>query len=103
MGNLVAGRLRSARTGLRTSCVFPKPDKAIQIGSGSVLHTMIRALFKKEKKEKEPNRTREVGSGIYDPARFCLHVGRNGRNQNASGSDPACLLGCFCLQARNII
>ena len=65
VGKLVAGRLRSARTGpddsftlacFRASCVWPKPDKAIQIGSGSVLHTM----FKKEKKEKGSNRTREV-------------------------------------------
>ena len=41
----------------------------------------------------ELKRKREVGSGIYDPARFWLHDGRNGRNQNASGWDPAYLLG----------
>ena len=35
---------------------------------------------------------REVGSRIYYPARFWLHAGRN---QNASGSDPACLLGSY--------
>ena len=61
----------------------------IEIGSGSVLHNMIHAFFGKM----ELKRMREVGSGIYYPARFWLHAGRNGRNQNASGSDPACLLG----------
>ena len=37
----------------------------------------------------------EVGCGIYYPARFWLHVGRNGHNQNASGLDTACLLGGY--------
>ena len=42
----------------------------------------------------------EVGSGIYSLALFWLHAGHNGRNQNASGSDLACLLGmnrCFLI------
>ena len=41
---------------------------------------------------------------MYDPAQFWLHAGRNGitgRNQNASGSDPACLLDCFWLRKRH--
>ena len=29
----------------------------------------------------------------YDLARFWLHAGRNGHNQNASELDPACLQG----------
>ena len=70
----------------QTRSVWPNPDQAIQIGSGSVLHDMIHAFFGKT----ELKRMREVKSGIYYPARFCLHTGRN---QNASGSDPACLLG----------
>ena len=77
---LVAGRLCSVRTRpddsctsacFRTRSVGPKPDQAIQIGSGPVLHNMIRASFGRT----EPNRIREVG--IYDPARFWLHAGRN--------------------------
>ena len=32
----------------------------------------------------------EIGSGIYDPAQFSVHAGRN---QNASEPDQACLLG----------
>ena len=42
----------------------------------------------------------EVGSGIYSLALFWLHAGHNVRNQNASGSDLACLLGmnrCFLI------
>ena len=73
-------------------------EVAIQIGSGSVLHNMIHAFFGKM----ELKRMREVGSGIYYPARFWLHAGHElavmaitGRNPNASGSGPACLLGWY--------
>ena len=63
-------------TCFQTRCVSPNPDKATQIGSGSVSHNMIHAFFGKS----ELNRMREVGSGIYDPARLWLHAGRNGHN-----------------------
>ena len=84
-GKLVAGRLRPARTGpddsctpasFQTRCVWPNPDQAIQIRSGSVLRNMIHAFFGKT----ELKRMREVGSGIYDPGRFWLHAGRNDHN-----------------------
>ena len=55
---------------------------------------MIHAFFGKT----ELKQMWAVGSGIYSLASFSLHSGRNGRNQNASGSDLACLLGinrCF--------
>ena len=56
----------------RSSCVLPEPgpmilahqlasDQAIQIGSGSVLHSMTRVVFGRTKL----NHTREVGSRIY--------------------------------------
>ena len=51
-------------------CVCPKPDQAIQIGSGSVFHNMIRP---------------DSGCTLAVMATI-------GRNQNASESDPACLL-----------
>ena len=60
----------------QTRCVWPSPDQATQIGSGSVSHNMIHAFFEKT----ELNRVREVGSGRYDPGRFWLHAGRNGHN-----------------------
>ena len=56
-----------------------RPDEfsqVIQIGSGSVLHSMAHAFFGKT----ELKRMREVGSSTYDPARFWLYAGRNGRN-----------------------
>ena len=67
-GTLEAGRLRSARTGpddsrtpacFWTRCVWPKPDQAIQIGSGPVLHNMIWAF-----RGRTELRMREAGSGI---------------------------------------
>ena len=68
-------------------CIWPKPGQAVQIGSGRpVLHNMIRAFFGTT----EPNWMQEIGSGIYDPAQF---LSARCRNQNASESDPACLLG----------
>ena len=57
-------------TCFRTRCVCPKPDQAIQIGSGSVFHNMIRP---------------DSGCTLAVMATI-------GRNQNASESDPACLL-----------
>ena len=75
-------------------CIWPKPDKAIQIGSGPVLHNMIQAFFGKT----ELNLMREVGFCIYtirpDTGCTLAVMAITGRNQNASGSDPACLLGC---------
>ena len=47
----------------QTRCVWPNPDQATQIGSGSVLHNMS-------------HRMREVRSGLYDPARFWLYPKR---------------------------
>ena len=55
----------------QTRCVWPNPDQAIQIGSGSVLHNIIHAFFGKT----ELNHMPEVRSG-----RFWLHAGRNGHN-----------------------
>ena len=78
-GKLIAGQLRSAKTGpvdyctptrFLTRCVWPKPDQAIQIGPGPVLHITIGAFFERT----ESNRMQEVGSGIYDPGRFWLTV-----------------------------
>ena len=53
---------------------------------------------------------REVGFGIYDPSRFWPDSGCTlavtaitGRNQNASGSDPACLLGTLHLLSRHLL
>ena len=78
----------------QTGCIWPKPDKAIQIGSGPVLHNMIQAFFG----QTELNLMREVGFCIYTirPDTVCTLAvtAITGRNQNASGSDPACLLGC---------
>ena len=58
----------------QTRCVWPNPGQATQIGSGSVLQNMNHAFFEKT----ELKRMREVRSGIYYPARFWLHAGRNG-------------------------
>ena len=85
---LVAGWLRSCQkwTGpndsctlacFQTRCVWPDPDQAIQIGSGSVLHNIVDAFFEKNT---ELKRMRESGSGKYCPARFWLHSGCNGHN-----------------------
>ena len=52
-----------------TRCVWPKPDQAIQIGSGWVLHNMVQAFFGKT----EESRMREGGSGMCHPARFWMH------------------------------
>ena len=80
-----AGWLRSATAGPNDSCtltcfqmgcVWPKPDQAIQIRSGLVLHNMIQAFSGRL----EANGMQEVGSGIYDPAQFWLHTGHNGWN-----------------------
>ena len=69
----------------RTRHVWPKPGPAIQTGYGPVLHSMIQAFFGRT----ELNWIQEGG--------FWLHAGfvmaTIGRNQNASRSDPACLLG----------
>ena len=61
---------------LASRCVWPNPDQAIQMGPGSVLHKMIHPFFGKTGLK----RMREVGPGMYYPARFWLHDGRNGRN-----------------------
>ena len=69
-GKLVAGQLHSARTGPSDSCtpacfwtrpIWPKPDQAIQIRSGPILHSVVWAFFARM----EPNWMQEVGSGIY--------------------------------------
>ena len=71
-------------------CAWPNPDQAIQIGPGSVLHNMTHAFTGKKT---ELKRLREVGSGIYDSGCTLAVRAITGSNQNASGSDPACLLG----------
>ena len=76
----------------RTGSVWPKPDQAIQVGSGSVLHSMLQAFFGKT----QTNRMPEVGSGIYDYGCTLAVMAITGHNQNASGSDQACLLGKYC-------
>ena len=52
----------------QTRCVWPDPDQAIQIGSGSVLRDMIHAFFGKTVLQR-------MRSG-----RFWLNAGRNGHN-----------------------
>ena len=75
-----------------TRCVWPDPDQAIHIGSGSVLRNMIPAFFENT----ELKRMREVGSGINtirpDSGSTLAVTAITGRNQNASRPDPACLL-----------
>ena len=74
-----------------TDELWPNPDQATQIGSGSVLHNMIHAFF-----EKNGTKT-DAGSRIWHYIRsgpILAVMATTGRNQNASGSDPACLLGC---------
>ena len=63
---------------LWTRYVWPKCDfvSVIQIGLGSVLHSMVLAFFGKM----EPNRRREVRFGIYNLARFWLHAGHDSHN-----------------------
>ena len=56
--------------------VWPNPDQVIQIGSGSVLRNMIHAFLGKT----ELKWMQQVGSGMYYPAQFWLHAGRNGHN-----------------------
>ena len=78
-GTLVANQMRSARTPawFRNRCVWPKPDRAIQIGSGSVLYSTTRAFFWRT----ELNRMLEVGSGRYtirpDPGCMLAVTGPN--------------------------
>ena len=74
----------------QTRYVWPNPDQATQIGSGSVLHNMIHWIFGKA----EPNRMREVRSGIFYTIRL-----DSGCIQNTSGSDRACLLGLSSLSS----
>ena len=78
-GKLVVCRLHSARTRpsdsctlicFWTRCVCPKPDQAIQIRSGSVLHNMTWAFFGRT----ELNWMQEVGSSIYDLASPILAI-----------------------------
>ena len=81
----------------QTRWVWPNTDRAIQIGSRLVLHSMIYAFFEKT----EQKRVRVVGSGIIvllytirtDYGCTLAVMATTGRNQNASGSDPACLQG----------
>ena len=80
----------------RTRCIWPRPDQAIKIGSRSFLHNMVQAFFGKM----EPNQIQEAGSGIYAiwPNSCCnlAIMAITVRNQNASESDLACLLGGTC-------
>ena len=63
-------------TGLLLDQIWPKLEQAIQIGSGSVLHSI---LWKNGTES-------DTGSQIQVRP-------DSGHNQNASESDPACLLG----------
>ena len=71
----------------QTRRIWPNPDQAIQFGFGFFvvivcfllllfLHNMIHAFFGKT----ELKRLREVGSGMYYPARLGLYAGRNGHD-----------------------
>ena len=82
---LVVGQLHSVIPGpddsctpacFQTRCIWPKLDQAIQIRSRLVLNAMTKAFFGRM----ELNQMQEVGSSIYDPARFWLHAGCNGYN-----------------------
>ena len=102
---LVAGRLRSARnqarwllhTGLLPDQIrLARP--IIQIGSGSVLHNMIHALFGKWNwigcRKSDQTVIIHNYNTIWPNSGCTLAVTAiTGRNQNASGSNPACLLG----------
>ena len=106
-GKLVAVRLRPARnrarwfllTGLlsdqmRLAKPWPGHPK---IRSGSVLHSMIHAFF--EKTELKRMRKSDPAYTIRPNSGWTLAVTAiTGRNQNASGSDPACWLGGYCRQ-----
>ena len=83
-GKLVVRRMHSARSRPNDSCtaacfwtrsVWPKPEEAIQIGSGPVLHNMIWAYFRRVK----PNCMRSIRH-ICNPAEVWLHAGHNGHN-----------------------
>ena len=72
---LIAGRLSSERTGLAFG---PTPSgQNLTRPSRSDLDRFCTVLS---------------GHSLYNPARFWLHTGRN---ENASESDPACLLACL--------
>ena len=80
-------------------CICLKPDQAIQIGSRSVLYNMIHVFFGKT----EQKQMQEVRSGIYNPAGFWLHNGRNGHNwlypkrfRIGCGMFTGCLPVLFC-------
>ena len=98
VAKLVAGRLRPARNlarwFLHTSLLpdqmcWPNPDQAIQIGFVRYDPCL---LWKNGTETDAGNRTRHIRSGPM----FWLHAGRNGRNQNASGSDPGMFTGPLC-------
>ena len=73
--------------------------QATPIKSGPVLLHVIRAFFGRT----ETNRLREVGSGMYYFSCTLAVMAINGRNQNASESDPACLLGSCCVYSGHLL
>ena len=76
----------------QTRCVWPNPDQANQLGSRLVLHKMIHAsFFLTNRAEKfNPAYTIRPDSGC-----MLAVMAVTGHNQNASESDPACLLDCL--------
>ena len=104
VAKLVAGRLRPARNRARwflhTTELASRPDvldkpwpghpDRIQVGFVQYDPCL---LWKNGTETDAENRIRHIRSGPM----FWLHAGRNGHNQSASGSDPACLLGRFVL------
>ena len=74
-----------------------KTRQAIQIRSGLVLNDMIQAFFGKKERTKS-----DVGSQIHPESGCTLaEMATIGCNQNASESDPACLLGTTSLTSQN--
>ena len=97
---LVVGQLCSAITEsddsctlacFQTRCTWPKPDQAIQIGSGIVLHNMIQAFFRKTDPKSD------LAYMIWpDPGCMLAIMAITGHNQNASRLDLVCLLDRTC-------
>ena len=101
-GKLVAGRLRSARTGPDGSCtpacfqtrfVRPNLGQAIQIGSGPVLYNMIRLSLEERIRirfrKSDPAYTIRPNSSCT----VAVIMAITDRNQNVSEWYPVCLLG----------
>ena len=76
-----------------TRCICLKPDEVIQIGSGSVLHSMVWA-FSGKKWNWTGCRKWDQAYTIWPDSGYVLAI--TGHNQTTSKLDPACLLGVVC-------